>query len=95
MKVHKNWAFANQATLYQNENNENYNKIKHLKSKEHISYNKSPQYAHTTFIGTLISDEAKVLTADELLLLMDDGNLCFGGDCCKRGDKFCGSYNTD
>lgn len=95
MKVHKNWTFASLVTLYQNENIENYNKIKHLKSKEHISYNKSPQYAHTTFSGTLISDEAKALTAGELLLLMDDGNLCFGGDCGKCGDKFWGSYSTD
>ena len=95
MKVHKNWAFTNQATILQNENIENYNKIKHLKSKEHMTFKKSPKYAHTNFSGTLISDEAKALTADELLLLMDDGNLCFGGDCGKSGDKFCGSYNTD
>lgn len=60
-----------------------------------MSYTTSPQYAHTTFSGELLSEEAQALTADEILLLMDHGNLCFGGRCSKSGNKFSGSYNTD
>ena len=40
-------------------------------------------------------EEAQALTSDEILLLMDWGNLCFGGSCSKAGNKFWGSYNTD
>lgn len=93
--VYKNWANTARQRVKAETNNRYFETIEHLRDKEHMSSSKSPQYAHTTFSGTLISDEAKALTADEILLLMDCGNLCFGGSCSKVGTKFWGSYNTD
>lgn len=96
MPIHKCWAFSENAQQKSKENSKEYSKIKHLRSKEHMEFTTSPQYAHTTFRGKLISEEAKKLTSDEILLIMDSGNLCFGGECRKGNDgTFAGRYNTD
>lgn len=63
---------------------------------EHIAWEKTPKYAHTEFRGNLITETAKSLSEMDILILMDKGNLCFGGVCDKTSDgKFSGSYNTD
>lgn len=93
--VYRSWAYTADAEAKAESNAKHFEQLKHLRSKEHMSFNTSPQYAHTTFSGELLSEEAQALTADEILLLMDYGNLCFGGSCSKVGTKFSGSYNTD
>lgn len=94
-KVYTNWAYTSGEQAKAESNAQYFEQLKHLRSKEHMSFTTSPQYAHTTFNGELLSEEAQALTADEILLLMDHGNLCFGGSCSKSGTKFSGSYNTD
>lgn len=94
-KVYTSWAYSANEQAKAESNAEYFEQLKHLRSKEHMSFTTSPQYAHTTFSGELLSEEAQALTSDEILLLMDWGNLCFGGSCSKAGNKFWGSYNTD
>lgn len=93
--VYRNWAYTADAEAKSKSNMEYFEELSHLRSKEHMSFTTFPQYAHTTFNGELLSEEAQALTADEILLLMDHGNLCFGGSCSKSGTKFSGRYNTD
>jgi hypothetical protein len=93
--IYSSWAYSADADAKSKSNLEYFEELSHLRSKEHMSFTASPQYAHTTFSGELLSEEAQALTADEILLLMDHGNLCFGGSCSKSGAKFCGRYNTD
>ena len=53
-------------------------------------------YAHNNFEGKVTTEEAKALTAMDILILADSGNLCFGGCCSLNGDgSFYGHYNTD
>ena len=93
--IYRSWAYTADADAKSKSNAEYFEELSHLRSKEHMRFTTSPQYAHTTFSGELLSEEAQALTADEILLLMDHGNLCFGGRCSKSGTKFSGSYNTD
>ena len=93
--VYRSWAYTADADAKSKSNAEYFEELSHLRSKEHMSFTTSPQYAYTTFSGELLSEEAQALTADEILLLMDHGNLCFGGSCSKSGTKFSGWYNTD
>lgn len=93
--VYRSWAYTADADAKSKSNAEYFEELSHLRSKEHMRFTTSQQYAHTTFSGELLSEEARALTADEILLLMDHGNLCFGGSCSKSGAKFCGRYNTD
>lgn len=94
-KVYVSWAYTANEQEKAKANVRYFEQIKHLRSKVHISFSTYPQYARTTFSGELLSEEAQALTADEILLLMDQGNLCFGGNCSKTGPSFSGSYNTD
>lgn len=93
--IYVSWAYTTDENAKAESNAKYFEELSHLRSKEHMSFTTSPQYAHTTFSGELLSEEAQALTADEILLLMDCGNLCFGGHCSKSGTKFSGSYNTD
>ena len=94
-KVHTSWAFAADADIRAEHNHRYFEQIMHLRAAEHIKFSSNPQYAHTTFSGELLSEEAQALTNQEILLLMDHGNLCFGGSCSKVGNKFSGRFNTD
>ena len=93
--IYRSWAYTADADAKSKSNAEYFEELSHLRSKEHMSFTTSTQYARTTFSGELLSEEARALTAGEILLLMDHGNLCFGGSCSKSGNKFSGSYNTD
>lgn len=95
MAIHVGWAYTSNEDAAHKENLEEYNKIAHLRAPEHMELSKLPQYAHVRFNGKLLSEEAKALTTQQLLLLADAGNLCFGGSCQKNGDTFSGRYNTD
>jgi len=56
----------------------------------------TPCPAHNNFTGRATTEEAKALTAMDILILADSGNLCFGGCCSLNGDgSFYGHYNTD
>ena len=94
-KVHTSWAFAADADIRAEHNHRYFEQIMHLRAAEHMKFSSNPQYAHTTFSGELLSEEAQALTNQEILLIMDHGNLCFGGSCSKVGNKFSGRYNTD
>lgn len=56
---------------------------------------KTSCYGKTEFRGTLKTDAAKALSEEDIALIADDGNLCFGGYCSKSGDKFSGAYFVD
>ncbi len=70
-----------------------YKEIQHL--RESMILEKAPQYGKTMFAGKLKSDKAKALSEEDIALIADHGNLCFGGICTKSGDTFTGCYYTD
>lgn len=70
-----------------------YEEIKHLQNE--IEIERTPGYAHMKFKSTPLTDAARELSARDILILADSGNLCFGGSCRKAGDHFAGRYNTD
>jgi len=87
------WAY----TSKEKETSEQY-KARHAEIKDlwpHLNMKKSPQYGHTKFSGELTTPEAQELSELDLALIADHGNLCFGGECTKSGNKFWGSYNVD
>lgn len=94
-KVYISWAYTADEKAKAESNAQYFEQLKHLRGEEHMSFSTFPQYAHTTFSGELLSEEAQALTSEEILLLMDWGNLCFGGSCSKSGNKFSGRFNTD
>ena len=66
----------------------------HLKRYVRIS-GKEPCYAHSKFSGYIL-EGGEDITAYEVLLLADDFNLSFGGECSVGSDgEFRGRYNTD
>ena len=64
--------------------------------KDHISVTGGKsKYAHNTFSGHLL-EGGENITAYEILCVMDDFNLCFGGECTLTNNgKFQGRYSTD
>ena len=60
-----------------------------------IDMTRTPAYGKGEFHGTLKTAEEKALTEFDIALIADRGNLCFGGHCTIRGDKFSGAYWTD
>lgn len=93
--IYVSWAYTENQMKKRDENMSEYEKIKHLRSKEHMDFTGKASYACHEFSGTLLSDEAKALSNDQILLLMDTGNLCFGGKIRRNGDRFFGKYYTD
>ena len=89
----KGYAFASDCDDVMEQYKKRYEEIKHI--GRGLSLQKNPQYGHVKFSGVLVTDEEKQLTELDLALIADHGNLCFGGQCTKSGDKFFGSYNTD
>lgn len=74
-----------------------YEKLRRLLDAEftQIRHSTHRNKTYNSFHGKLISEAAKKLTEEQILILMDRGNLCFGGECTRIGDKFFGRYNTD
>lgn len=72
-----------------------FDEIKHLRGR--LGIEKRPGYAHTKFSGSLPAGDAEVaaLSEEDLLIIADDGNLCFGGSCFRSNGEFSGRYNTD
>lgn len=70
-----------------------YNEIKHLLPDMEMV--KSPQYGKTVFSGTLKTEASKALSEEDIALIADRGNLCFGGYCSKSGERFSGAYFID
>lgn len=93
--IYLSWAGTANESEQSQANQNTYKTIVHLKGSEHMSFSKIPEYYRVSFRGELLSDEAKALTDAQILLLMDSGNLCFGGSIHRNGDKFHGSYYTD
>lgn len=90
------WAFASPKVWTHEKIRERYGEIAHFLKGGHIEYTKTPGYAHGSFQGKVISEDAKQLTDMDLLILMDRGNLCFGGYCYLTNEgSFHGKYYTD
>lgn len=70
-----------------------YDEIKH--HAKTIEMKKTPAYGQGKFTGVLKTEEEKALSALDLALIADRGNLCFGGHCTINGDRFSGAYWTD
>ena len=75
-----------------------YNAIKHLRCK--FKWTRRPSYAKFEYTATTTDPEARSLSAEDVAILADYGNLCFGGrGYTKReaGDKtiFYGIVHTD
>ena len=91
MTKYDGYAFKTNSEELSVEISRRYQEIKQLKP----IIKKSSQYSITKFSGKLETEQQKQLSELDLLILADDGNLCFGGECTKKGDCFIGSYNTD
>lgn len=87
------WAFKDNELELRDKNTARYKEIEHLKND--MDFKVISQYGRNNFQGVLITEEAKKLSEADIALIMDHGNLCFGGSCEKSGDTFKGSYNTD
>lgn len=87
------YAFKADEKEAREKNRQRLKEISHL--EESLQIKKDPQYGHVRFSGVLATDEAKQLSEHDLALIADDGNLCFGGECTKFGDRFTGKYYTD
>ena len=79
-------------------NSVRYAAISHLASK--FKWTRRPSYARFEYTATTTDPEARSLSADDVALLADHGNLCFGGRCftkCEYVDKtiFSGIVHTD
>jgi hypothetical protein len=66
-----------------------------IKNTPGVELEKFSSYGRTQFTGTLTTPEAQALSEEDLALIADNGNLCFGGSCQKRGATFSGEYYTD
>ena len=66
--------------------------ISHL--RPFLNLNPSPQYAQTTYTGT-IPENAPELTDLDIALLCDSGNTCFGGSVRRAGRAFTCIIHTD
>lgn len=80
------------------ENSKRYNEIKHLQNA--YKWSKSPGYAHFTYTAIALTEEAEQLSARDVALLADHGNLCFGGRDFSRyvrdgKVKYSGTVHTD
>ena len=78
--------------------NARYAEIKHLRNK--FEWTRRSNYAQFAFTATTTDPEARSLSAADVALLADGGNLCFGGSGfskCEAGDKtiFSGIVHTD
>ena len=87
------WAFKSNEKELANKNSDRYKEISSL--LKDIKFDKCPSYGKGIFEGVLDSEEAKKLSEFDIALLMDHGNLCYGGYCTKSGNKFSGAYYTD
>ena len=79
-------------------NSVRYNEIKHILGK--FEWKRRFYYAQFEYTATTTDPEARSLSAEDVAILADHGNLCFGGrDFNKReaGDKtiFSGIVHTD
>ena len=72
-----------------------YDEIKHLAGEFKI--NRIPGYAHYRFEAFTDNAEAKLLSAEDVALIVDGGNLCFGGRSFRSDGKgnFYGTVHTD
>ena len=90
------WAFTKTQQDGRRVNYTRFMEIQHLLSSEHMTFGKNPKYGKTVFSGRLLSEEAKALSEKDIALLMDFGNLCFGGYCTRMPDNtFSGAYYID
>ena len=87
------YAFTPNEVAIMRQHQQRYAEIRHL--AESLRINKRSEYGRVHFEGELTTPEAKQLTELDLALIADYGNLCFGGSCKIRGDRFVGSYSTD
>lgn len=89
----KGYAFKKDEREIQKKYSDRFSEISHL--RESIRFEFQPDYARTHFSGELLTEEAMKLSEFDIALLADSGNLCFGGECTKYGNRFRGSYCTD
>ena len=86
-------AFKENEQEIRQKRRDRYKEIQHLSPSMEIK--KESTYGRNNFRGTLKTDELKALSEEDITLICDHGNLCFGGNCTKSGDTFTGCYYTD
>lgn len=69
-------------------NESRYDAIKHLASK--FEWSTTPGYAHFRYEAKTTDPEARSLSAHDVMILADNGNLCFGGR--SAGKREAGDY---
>lgn len=91
---HRGWAFGlKDGDMPSGEISARFEELRHRVPDYGVWIKKAPNHAHTRFSGEL--PDGVELSDLDILILADDGNLCFGGECTLRGRSFSGSYNTD
>lgn len=92
------WAFGvRDGQMTREQISARYNEIKHL--RKDFKWSGESKYAHNTWRAEAQTEEAAALSAMDVMILADQGNLCFGGTSSSftsQGVKtFSGTYNTD
>lgn len=71
-----------------------YAEIKHLKAD--FEWTRKPNYAQFEYVAIALTPAAEELSAEDVALLADSGNLCFGGrGFSKNGKRYSGVVYTD
>lgn len=103
LKPHVGWAFKVGEEQMRDENIRLYKALESIGVTKLLNIDsKSPSYAQCGFSGTVDSEKANDLlphnvdlTPQMVLLMLDRGNLCFGGEISMVDDRFSGVYYTD
>jgi len=80
----KGWAFKENELELRDAAVARYDEIKHLREEMEVS--STVAYGKNTYNVLLLTKEAQTLTDYDIALIMDRGNLCFGGNAHRDGN---------
>lgn len=82
----KGYAFKDNNDQIRNDITKTWYKVRHL--QDEVEFEVIPDYKRTKFKGTLPTKKTQDLTAKELLVLLTDGRLPFGGKVTRYDNEF-------
>ena len=91
--MYKGYAFTEKATEEKTRISDRYKALKPVLG--FIDIKKNPKNAACDFRGSISEDCPIALSGKDILIIADNGNLCFGGVVTIVGNEFKGEYYTD
>lgn len=79
------WAFKSNELELRDKAVARYKEIEHLRKE--MTIQEDIGYGKHTYRIALLTEEAKTLTNYDIALIMDGGNLCFGGNAHRTGNN--------